>query len=142
MNEDDLALTWAYAQIAAARVPVPVGKAVVALLKLWGTLEFTDDSQQEKALDLFSKLAVSTAVEDPEDDTQWVSAVQVGRIINIGDTVRVKHDAFPGAAGQKHNGRIGRVIGKRSGDIIVRSTDNKSPRLEAHYPPSALELPL
>jgi hypothetical protein len=39
-----------------------------------------------------------------------------------------------------HNGRRGRVVAVRYGDVIFNSTDNKKPLLEgAHYPPNFLE---
>lgn len=138
MNEESLDLSWAEGQIAAARVPIPVGKATLALLKAWGELSFPNESQQEQALKLFSTLARSEAVVE-ETEAKW-TPVQVGFQLVVGDTVRVRKDAFKEAAGRTHNGRIGRVVAKRSGDIIVKTTDDRLPALDgAHYPPSALE---
>lgn len=139
MDEETLDLSWAEQQIAAARVPVAVGRAILALLRTWGELSFPTEPQQNQALDLFNRLARDEAlVEDKEDE--W-KPVQVGFMLKVGDTVRVRKDAFKDAAGRTHNGRVGRVLAKRSGDIIVRSTDGRAPYLDAaHYPPSALEL--
>jgi len=120
-------------------VPVPVGKAVISLLKTWGELSFPNEVQQDKALKLFSSLAKAEAIVE-ETEGVW-KPVQVGFMLQVGDTVRVRKDAFSGNAGRTHNGRIGRVLAKRSGDIIVRSTDGQLPFLDgAHYPPSALEV--
>ena len=47
MSNEDLDLTWAQDQVAAARVPVPVGVATLALLKAWGELSFPHQAQQE-----------------------------------------------------------------------------------------------
>lgn len=139
MNEDELDLSWAEGQIAAARVPVPVGRATIELLKAWGELHFPNESQMIQALDLFNTLARNEAVVE-ETETKWIP-VNVGFNIRVGDTVRVRKNAFADAAGRLHNGRVGRVLAKRSGDIIVRSTDDRLPYLDsAHYPPSALEL--
>lgn len=139
MNEDELDLSWAESQIAGARVPVQVGDAVLSLLKTWGNIPFQSEALQDQALALFGQLARAEAVVDDGPST-W-TPVQVGLMINVGDTVRVRKDAFKGEAGKTHNGRIGRVLAKRSGDIIVRTTDDKSPYLDgAHYPATALEL--
>jgi len=136
---EELDLSWAEGQIAAARVPVPVGKAVIALLKAWAELDFPNEAQQIKALELFNSLARNEAV---VEDTEAVwTPVQVGFMLKVGDTVRVRKDAFTDEAGRIHNGRIGRVLAKRSGDIIIRTTDDRKPYLDgAHYPASALEL--
>ena len=139
MDEESLDLSWAENQIASARVPVPVGRATIELLKTWGNLSFPNESQQNQALDIFSKLARSEALVE-ESEAVWKSG-QVGFMLQVGDTVRVRKDAFKGAAGQLHNGRVGRVVAKRSGDIIVKTTDDRTPVLDgAHYPPSALEV--
>lgn len=139
MDEETLDLSWAEEQIAAARVPVPVGRAILTLLRTWAELSFPNEPQQNQALDLFNRLARDEAlVEDSEDE--W-RPVQVGFMLKVGDTVRVRKDAFKESAGRTHNGRVGRVLAKRSGDIIVRSTDGRAPYLDAaHYPPSSLEL--
>lgn len=139
MNEDPLDLSWAESQLASARVPVPVGKAVIALLTAWAVIEFPNENQRDRALELFSALAKDEAVVE-ETETVW-KPVQVGFNLQVGNTVRVRKDAFSGPIGRVHNGRVGRVVAKRSGDIIVRSTDDQLPYLDgAHYPASVLEL--
>lgn len=136
---EELDLSWAEGQIAAARVPVPVGKATIALLKAWAELNFPNESQRDRAIEIFSSLAKNESVVE-ETEGVWKS-VQVGFMIQVGDTVRVRKDAFTDEAGRVHNGRVGRVLAKRSGDIIIRTTDDRKPYLDgAHYPPSALEL--
>ena len=137
MNEDELDLSWAEGQIANARVPVPVGKAILALLTTWADQKFPNEVQQSQAVDLFSSLALNKALVE-ESEAVW-KPVQVGFQLNVGDTVRVRRDAFPGDAGRAHNGRVGRVVAKRSGDIIVKTIDNGPAMDGAHYPPSALE---
>lgn len=138
MDEESIDLSWAEDQIAAARVPIPVGKATLALLRVWAELPFNNEQQQDKTLQLFAKLARSQSV--AEADGLW-KPVHVGGLLQIGDIVRVRADAFKDAAGRTHNGRVGRVLAKRSGDVIVRSTDGREPYLEAsHYPPAALEV--
>ena len=139
MSDEELDLSWASDQIASARVPVPIGNAVLSLLRTWGEIQFPTAEQQKQALDLFGSLAKAEAVVD-ESPATW-APVQIGLMVNVGDTVRVRKDAFDGAAGRTHNGRVGRVLAKRSGDIIIRTTDGKTPFLDgAHYPPTALEI--
>jgi len=131
-------LSWAQEQIAAARVPIPVGKAVVELLTHWGPLTFQTDTQRDQALELFAKLAINEAVIESTDD-EFVP-VRVGFMLSVGDTVRVRSDAFSGDAGRSANGRVGRVVGKRTGDIVVNSTDGKKPTLSSvHFKPDQLE---
>jgi len=54
--------------------------------------------------------------------------------------VRVKLDAYQGSTGSLHNGRRGKVVGIRYGDIIFKSNDNREPILDgAHYSPHQLQ---
>jgi hypothetical protein len=54
--------------------------------------------------------------------------------------VRVKSDAFRGDIGPMHNSRVGKVIAVRYGDVIINSTDGKTPELKGvHYSPYKLE---
>lgn len=139
MSNTELDLSWAKDQLANARVPAAVGKGVLALLRSWDELKFPSDKQRDQALDIFSKLAKDEAIHT-ETEHQY-APVMVGFNVQVGNTVRVRADAFSGDAGRIHNGRVGRVTAKRHGDIIVTTTDDKLPRLEmAHYPPSALEI--
>ena len=49
-------------------------------------------------------------------------------------------DAFDNKSGKDFNGRRGRVVGIRYGDIIIKSDDNKAPLLEGvHLRPDQLE---
>lgn len=137
MTELDFA-DWAKSQLAAAKVPAQVGKSVAALVDLFDGHTFPNQEQRDQAADLFAKLAKEEALVDMDEDV-W-TPVQVGFMIQVGDTVRVRANAFSGDAGLLHNGRIGRVLAKRSGDIIVRTTDDRPVLDGAHYPPSALEI--
>ena len=62
------------------------------------------------------------------------------RNVKPGDIVRVREKAYDGRLGQIHNGRICEVLQVKSGDVIVKSIDEKNPPLSAtYYPPTALE---
>lgn len=58
-----------------------------------------------------------------------------GRLV-VGDEVLVREDAFSGELAPIHNGRRGRIVAIRYGDIIVNSTDDMQPSLVGtHYSP-------
>ena len=130
---------WALEQLAAAKVSIPVGNTVLKLLETWDKLpDLSTPEQATEALRLFTMLAQGTAVVDSTE--RWIPA-HSGIMIKIGQTVRIAPDAFKGSAGKIHNGRKGRVVAKRSGDIIIDSTDGKNPKiLSAHYPPNVVEI--
>jgi hypothetical protein len=128
---------WVRAQMQEARVKVGVGNAVIKLLEQWETMKLSDN-QTKDALDLFSKLALGHSIVPEKPDELWVDA-QPGSIL-VGDEVRVKADAYDGSTGAMHNGRRGKVVGVRYGDIIFKSMDDKTPVLDgAHYTPHLLQ---
>lgn len=132
-------IEWVKQQLTAGRVTQPVGTAVLRLLEVWNTMNHTEKTAQD-TVDVFSKLAVGTALiaETAEDeDGYWIPAAPGA--IAMADTVRVKVDAYQGDLGVLHNGRIGRVVGIRSGDIIVKTTDDRPVLEGVHYSPHQLE---
>lgn len=132
-----LDMDWVKAQLQAARVRKIVGDATMKLIEMFDEMDMTDE-QKAKTVEMFSKLSLGHAhVKDKKNET-WVPA-RPGAIV-IADVVRVKSDAFSGDVGTLHNGRVGKVVGVRYGDVIFRSTDGKEPVLDgAHYSPHALE---
>ena len=69
---------------------------------------------------------------------RWIQA----HVSNVkpGDVVRVKDGSLSKGAGQIHNGRICTVLSTYSGDIIVRSIDDREPELpKTYYPAIVLE---
>lgn len=73
-----------------------------------------------------------------EPDEYWEEA-RPG-FFRVGDIIRVKADAFPGKTGEVHNGRVGRIVAVRRGDIIMRSTDGIEPLIDgAHYSAHSME---
>lgn len=133
----DIDYDWVKAQLTEGRVKRGPGDAVLELLKTWEGIELSDELSKE-AVEIFSKLALNhSLVEDDENET-WIPA-QPGQL-KVADEVRVKSDAFDGKLGKTHNGRRGKIIAIRYGDIIVNSIDNKLPVLDgAHYSPYHLE---
>lgn len=128
---------WVNEQLAQAKVPVAVGVAVKSLLDAWNKCAHLDRHGQH-VLTVFNKLVVNEALVLDSSDEQWISA-QPGAI-KVGDTVRVRSNAYAAEAGLLHNGRKGRVIAIRYGDIIIRTIDNIEPSLSsAHHSPHHLE---
>jgi hypothetical protein len=131
---------WVNQQMAEAKVKIGSGKAVMDLLRVWETMEKLSPGLAKEAVAVFSKLALSKSLIEVVDEPEavWVPA-QPGQII-VGDDVRVISGAFDDKTGVMHNGRRGKVIAVRYGDIIVNSTDGKSPELKGvHYSPYKLE---
>jgi len=130
-------MTWVRSQLESAKVSIPIGQSVLALLDAWAKTEHID-SDDEKVLELFFKLCRTTALVDTLENEVWQPAGP--GFIRVGDEVRVMADAFEGDLGQIHNGRRGRVVAVRYGDIIIKTTDGKEPVLDgSHYSPYKLE---
>lgn len=128
---------WVKQQFADAKVRVGTGKAVLVLLKAWEDIDVPEE-QGKQILDIFSQVALGYSLVTINTEEAWVDA-QRGQI-NVGDIVRVKHDAFSDSTGYIHNGRRGIVAAIRSGDIIFKSTDEKDPVLDGvHYRPEVLQ---
>jgi hypothetical protein len=132
-----LDINWIKTQLQEAKVRKPVGDATMKLIELFDSIELTNENK-EKAVEMFSMLALGHAYVKSVKNELWMP-VRPGDI-KVADEVRVRADAYQGETGTLHNGRRGRVVGVRYGDVIIRSTDGKSPALEgAHYPPQMLE---
>jgi hypothetical protein len=132
---------WVIEQLDAAGVRSPLVRAEVGrILDAYESIGTTVDPEvAEEGMRLASELALGHAlVSIVEEDEVWVDAVP-GQIKRA-DEVRVKLNAFEGKTGQIHNGRRGKVVDLRSGDVIFKSTDNKNPLLDGvHYSAYNLE---
>lgn len=131
---------WVRQQLQEAKVKVGSGNAVLKLLETWETMEKLSPNLAKEAVAVFSKLALSKNILEPVDEPEavWIP-LQPGNI-KVGDEVRVLSDAFSDKTGVMHNGRSGKVIAIRYGDVIINSTDGKSPELKGvHYSPYKLE---
>ena len=136
----DVNYEWIRQQLQEAKIKVGSGNAVLQLLGVWEKQTKLSPSLAKEAVEVFSKLALNHALLDSvvDQDEVWV-LVQPGQI-KVGEEVRVLKDAFSDEAGTLHNGRRGKVVAVRYGDIIFTSTDNKDPKLNGvHYSPYKLE---
>lgn len=129
---------WVREQFQQAKVKQAVGTAVLRLLDVWNTMNHSDKTAQE-TVEVFSRVALGHAIAPQgTGDEVWVPA-QPGQI-TVGDEVRVKVDAYDGEAGQMHNGRRGRIVAIRYGDVVFKSDDGKEPEINgAHHSPHQLE---
>jgi len=128
---------WVRSQMQEARVKVGVGNALLKLLETWEKINVSPQAAKE-VVSLFSQLALTHSVVPEKKDEKWEDA-RPG-FISVGDEVRVKNDAYDGSTGVLHNGRRGKVVGVRFGDIIVKSTDDKLPILDgSHYSPHQIQ---
>lgn len=131
---------WVKQQFTEAKVKVGSGNAVLALLAVWEKQAQLSPNLAKEAIEVFSKVALNHALLEPKAavDEVWIP-LQPGNIF-VGDEVRVLPDAFDDSTGSIHNGRRGKVIGVRYGDVIIKSTDGKLPELNgSHYSPYKLE---
>lgn len=128
---------WVREQLQAHKIRVGVGNTVLELLAAWEKGKHSSKQNQE-VIELFAKFAQNIPLTEEAPDETWVPA-QPGNIV-VGDVVRVKIDAFTDETGRIHNGRRGKVVAVRYGDVIFKSTDGKTPLLDGvHYSPYTLE---
>lgn len=128
---------WVKQQFQASKVRVGVGNSVLKLLSAWSEMKLSEAAAKE-AVEIFSKLALNHSLVEPNTNETWVPA-QPG-FIKVGDDVRVMSNAFSDDTGRIHNGRRGKVVAVRYGDVIFRSNDDKQPFLDGvHYSPYKLE---
>jgi hypothetical protein len=129
---------WVKEQFAKTGVSLEVGTSVIELLKVWEKVSPKHIDDSKKALEILSKLALGHSLAEESGLEVWEDA-RPG-FIKVADIVRIKHDAFDGEIGNLHNGRVGKIVAIRSGDVIINSTDDLVPEIKgAHYSPSKLE---
>jgi hypothetical protein len=130
---------WVKEQFAKARVQKGVGLATLDLLEHWDKMDLMEKPEFAKqVLEIFVPLSQGHAIAAPDPTYDWTQARSGA--VKVGDVVRVKSDAYDGKLGAVHNGRVGVITGIRSGDIIVKTTDEQTPVLDgAHYKVTSLE---
>lgn len=130
--------SWAKEQLTEARTIRNIGDSALLLLAAWEKLNMDNNKDAQEVVAIFSKLALGHALVVDDKKTIWIPATP-GQL-RVGDTVRVRSDAFSGDLGRIHNGRSGSITGIRYGDIVVTTKDDKLPKIDgAHYSPFHLE---
>jgi hypothetical protein len=131
---------WAAEQLQLAKVKVGSGKAIMKLLEAWSEIPELNENMKNEVLSVFPVIARGHVLVQEEDENDYIwTPLQPGQI-SVGDTVRVKADAYSDKLGTLHNGRRGTVVAVRYGDVIFNDTDGKKPELRGvHYSPYKLE---
>jgi hypothetical protein len=132
-------MDWVKEQFIQTKTRKAVGDAVLKLLTTWDELKERTGKNDAEIVEVFGKLSLGHALIKENKDENWIPA-RAGDL-KVTDTVRVRFDAFDSASGRNHlNGRRGKVVGVRYGDIVVKSTDEKTPVLDGvHFRPENLE---
>jgi hypothetical protein len=129
---------WVRSQLTENKTKKVVGDSVLKLLATWEQLKQPTDKNAKDIINIFSKLALGHSIVEDNPNESWIVA-QAG-FIKVADTVRVRSNAFDGEQGKAYNGRRGRVVGVRYGDVIVKTDDGKTPVLDGiHFKPENLE---
>jgi hypothetical protein len=129
---------WVRSQLTENKTKKVVGDSVLKLLATWEQLKQPTDKNAKDIISIFSKLALGHSIVEDNPNESWIIA-QAG-FIKVADTVRVRSNAFDGEQGKAYNGRRGRVVGVRYGDVIVKTDDGKTPVLDGiHFKPENLE---
>jgi hypothetical protein len=127
-------------QLAEVRANEPVAAVTVELLR---TLESETeaweltDAEQQTVLDYVQKLSQGHSLGAEEADENWGPVVP-GEY-NIGDTVRVKSDAYTGDHGLRHNGKRGRIIAVHQSKTVVLYDDAPNSEESFFHEPYNLE---
>ena len=139
----DTDMDWVKEQLTQNKTKKAVGDSVLKLLEVWEQIKEKNKSMKvnnsKDIIDIFGKLALGHALVLEDKNEKWVRA-QAGAI-KVADTVRVMYNAFDEESGKSAmNGRRGKVVGVRYGDIIVKTNDGKTPVIDgAHFKPENLE---
>lgn len=130
-------IDWVKQQLEDSKTPTKAANTVLNLMKIWEKETLTAE-QAKNAAEIFSKLCQGIPLELPVDEDELLVPARPGNLI-VGDYVVVAQDAYSDPAVHFHNGRRGRIVGIRYGDIIVKYEDGKSPQInDARHSPFKL----
>lgn len=131
-------IDWAKEQLTENKTKKVVGDSVLKLLDAWSQMKESTEQNNKDVIEIFSKLSLGHALVKDSKEDSW-APVQAG-FVKVADQVRIRFDAFDGEKGETLNGRQGKIVGLRSGDIIIKSNDGKSPVLDGiHFKAESLE---
>jgi hypothetical protein len=129
---------WEDEQMTLARLDKDTQDEVRRLMNAWRT-KTVPEKRRELVLRTFEAFVHGHSLVTSDDPSERWEPATPGRIHGR-DVVRVKNDAYADQAGAMHNGRRGRVIAVRYGDIIVKYEDGRQPPFDAvHHAPARLE---
>lgn len=132
----DINWDWVKDQLEKARVPQEHATSVTRLLETLETMRLSDDPLRS-VLDTFQRLSLGYTIVPDSANERWVEVLPGNYA--IGNTVRVKSDAYDGKKSTLHNGRRGRVVAVRSGKTVVLYDDTENNEEQYYHDPSVLE---
>jgi hypothetical protein len=139
----DTNMDWVKEQLTQNKTKKVVGDSVIKLLGTWDEIKKKNEPLKtvnpQDIIDIFSKLSMGYVLVKEIKNERWVKA-QIGQI-RVADVIRIPFDAFDDSTGKSSlNGRRGRIVAVRSGDIIIKTDDEKLPVLDGvHIRPEFLE---
>lgn len=110
-------------------------KIIRAVEELCYTLDAQDVSKEEghTISNLFDSVIQDRIfLNDSPEESAWVP-FNLG-VTTVGETVRVKDDAYSADAGLKHNGKVGTIVAVRGGRIRVQYLGRDDGVGHAHHP--------
>jgi hypothetical protein len=140
---------WARDQLEEAEATEAEAQLAMRLLEVWWEDRFTAHRASDvkdipssvwRALGFFEELARGRALEPPAQADvryEWRPA-QPGQLA-MRDQVRVTADAYDGQSGLLHNGREGRIVAIRYGDIHVLYDGSEPGTMPSRHSPHRLE---
>lgn len=127
---------WVSRELAGAKVTGTDAEGVVQVLKLLDDLKIVDQKAAE-VLAFAYELAIGHSIAVAEVEERW-GPVRPGEY-RVGDTVRVRSDAFDGDKGVLHNGKRGRVVAARDGFVLVVHDGQLNIDIQHRYRPESLQ---
>ncbi len=123
-------------QLKLSKTSPTVIRAVKTLGEAFNSADISDEDLDE-ILSKFDKLARGHLLVEPEPDARWLSGA--ARTPGVGQTVRVPLTQYQDRRSTL-NGRVGRVVAVRYGDVIVNTTDDGEPYEGLRFRPHELEI--
>jgi len=136
MSKNEIDYEWVKTQFALAKLRLGTGKAVLELLEFWEKSGIPV-KDAEQICSVLAKVVQGHSLVQAEPEGVWVQAER--GFIGVGDRVRIKGDAFNGGQGIVLNNRLATVTALRSGDIIIKTIDDRPVVDGLHIEPAKLE---
>lgn len=131
---------WVSRELAGAKVSQDVNETSVMVLQkleqMQAKFDLSDDDVRV-VLDCVHKLGLGHSIAVEEKPEKWGPVVPGA--YSIGDTIRVKPDAYEGERGTKHNGKRGRVTAARDGLVLCVYEDAFSADIQYRHAPVKLQ---
>lgn len=125
-------------QLESVESPPDISYAVVTILRtIEEECEDMRDDDKRLVMQYVQKLALGHSLTKDSPDEKWGPVIP-GEY-NVGDTVRVKSDAYAAHFGIRHNGKRGRVTAVHQGKTVVLYDDARNSEESYYHDPSKLE---